>query len=260
MSQRKPVIAGNWKMNKTHLEAAQFAAALPDHVHTESQVEMVLCAPATALTSLSESLKNSAVAVGAQNVYHEPSGAYTGELSTDMLRAAGCQYVVLGHSERREYFKENDVLINLKLKATLEAGLNPILCIGESLQEREGGNFEAKLLNQVELGLAGVNMSSGTYSERVLIAYEPIWAIGTGKTCDEQEANRILKLIRKKLDDLYGANVASKVRLLYGGSVKPATIAAQIQQSDLDGALVGGASLKPDSFAELVKLCKEHGV
>ncbi len=256
---RKPVIAGNWKMNKTHLEAEQFVAALPEHLHTESAVEMILCAPATALTHLSAALEQSSIYVGAQNVYHEPSGAYTGEVSTEMLRAAGCHYVVLGHSERREYFQENDVLINLKLKAVLEAGLNPILCIGESLAERESGTFESKLLQQLELGLAGVNMASGTYSDRVLVAYEPIWAIGTGKTCDEQEANRILKLLRHKLSTLYGEVQAQKIRLLYGGSVKPSTIRTQIQQSDLDGALVGGASLDAESFAQLVDLCKEYG-
>lgn len=256
---RKPVIAGNWKMHKTHLEAVQFANDLPASLKQEQGVEMVLCAPASALVSLAEALSGSAVQVGAQNVHPEASGAYTGELSTEMLRAAGCQYVVLGHSERREYFQENDVFINAKLKAVLAAGLNPILCIGETLQEREAGTFEAKLLNQLELGLAGVNLSTGTYSERILVAYEPIWAIGTGKTCDEQEANRILKLLRRKLAALAGEDQAQKIRLLYGGSVKPSTLQAQIQQSDLDGALVGGASLEAESFAQLVHLCKEYG-
>lgn len=256
---RKPVIAGNWKMHKTHLEAVQFANALPEAVTQEHGVEMVLCAPATALVALAEALAGTTVKVGAQNVHPEPSGAYTGELSTEMLRAAGCQYVVLGHSERREYFQENDVFVNAKLKAVLAAGLNPILCIGETLQEREAGTFEAKLLSQLELGLAGVNLSTGTYSERILVAYEPIWAIGTGKTCDEQEANRILKVLRHKLAELAGEDQAQKIRLLYGGSVKPSTIQAQIQQSDLDGALVGGASLEAESFAQLVQLCKEYG-
>lgn len=254
---RKPVIAGNWKMNKTHLEADQFVAALPESLHTEHDVEMILCAPATALTTLAAALKDSTVTVGAQNVHPEPSGAYTGELSTDMLKAAGCDYVVLGHSERREYFHEDNALINAKVKAVIAAGLRPILCIGESLEEREAGTFEEKLLRQLEEGLADVDVAA--QREKILVAYEPIWAIGTGKTCDEQEANRILKLLRDKLSARYGDAAAQSIRLLYGGSVKPATIQAQIQQSDLDGALVGGASLQPESFAQLVQLCKEYG-
>ncbi len=258
MARRKPVIAGNWKMNKTQRDAADFVAGIPASLHSEDAVEMILCAPFTALSSLQDALKGSQVKLGAQNMYHEPSGAYTGEISADMLRAVGCTYVVLGHSERREMFKENDVLVNLKLKATLEKGLNPILCIGESLQEREAEVFEEKLLNQVELGLAGIMMTP-SLAERILIAYEPIWAIGTGKTCDESEANRILALIRHKLTQVYGVDRAQQMRLLYGGSVKPSTISAQIQQSDIDGALVGGASLEAESFAALVSACKEFG-
>jgi len=258
MARRKPVIAGNWKMNKTQRDAADFVAALPDHTRREDSVEMILCAPFTALSTLQTLLKDTQVQLGAQNMYHEPSGAYTGEISADMLRAVGCQYVVLGHSERREIFQENDVLVNLKLKATLSNGMNPILCIGESLQEREAGQFEEKLLNQVELGLAGINMSP-SLAERILIAYEPIWAIGTGKTCDESEANRILGLLRHKLTQLYGVDRAQQMRLLYGGSVKPSTIESQIQQSDIDGALVGGASLEAESFAALVSGCKAFG-
>lgn len=258
MARRKPVIAGNWKMNKTQREAADFVAALPAGLLSEDAVEMILCAPFTALSTLQESLKGTQLSWGAQNMYHEPNGAYTGEISADMLRAVGCRYVVLGHSERREIFQENDVLVNLKLKATLSSGMNPILCIGESLQEREAGNFEDKLLNQVELGLAGVTITPSV-AERILIAYEPIWAIGTGKTCDEAEANRILGVIRHKLTQLYGVDRAQQMRLLYGGSVKPSTIAAQIQCAEIDGALVGGASLEAESFADLVKGCKEFG-
>lgn len=255
MKHRKPVIAGNWKMHKTHREAADFVSALPAGLHQEDAVEMIICAPFTALSSLLAHLKDSQIRWGAQNMYHEPQGAYTGEVSAGMLTALGCSHVVIGHSERREYFKENDILVNAKVKAALESGLNPILCIGESLQEREAGNFEQKILKQVELGLAGVMLSPSS-AERVLLAYEPIWAIGTGKTCDETEANRILGLIRQQLSQQFGEERAQQVRLLYGGSVKPSTIASQIQQPEIDGALVGGASLEAESFAALVQGCK----
>lgn len=258
MSQRQPVIAGNWKMHKTPAESRDFVAALPDSCRRQEAVQAILCAPFTSLGVLQEALSGSQIQLGAQNIYHAPQGAFTGEVSAGMLLASGCSHVIIGHSERREYFHENDVLINLKVKAALEAGLNPILCVGESLSEREQGGFEAKILNQVELGLSGVNLLP-THAERLLIAYEPIWAIGTGKTCDDSEANRMLGLIRQHLARLYGQDRASALRLLYGGSVKPGTIAAQIQQPDIDGALVGGASLEPASFAELVQLAGQYG-
>lgn len=258
MSQRKPVVAGNWKMHKTQAEAQAFVAALPAQTKAEERVEMILCAPFTALSSLQQSLQGAAVKLGAQNLYHEPKGAYTGEISAGMLLACGVSHVIIGHSERREYFNENDVLVNLKLKAALESGLNPILCVGESLSEREAGGFEQKILKQVELGLSGIQLSP-SYHERILIAYEPIWAIGTGKTCDDAEANRILGLIRQQVARQFGEGCAAAVRLLYGGSVKPSTMAAQISQPHIDGGLVGGASLEPDSFAELVKHCATHG-
>lgn len=258
MKKRTPVIAGNWKMNKTSHEAETFVSGLNAEVHAVEQVQMILCAPFTALHVLQSALKNSRVQWGGQNFYPEPSGAYTGEISAEMLLDLGCSHVILGHSERREYFQENDVFVNKKLKVALESGLNPILCCGESLQERESGEFERKILNQIEVGLSGVTMTP-SLSERILIAYEPIWAIGTGKTCDEVEANRILGLIRGRLKELFGEERAQEIRLLYGGSVKPATIEGQIQQPELDGALVGGASLKPDSFAELVTLARQFG-
>ncbi len=255
MSQRKPVIAGNWKMHKTPAEAKEFVAALPAHLHQDSSVEMVICASFTSLSTLQQSLGNSQIHIGAQNMYHEPQGAYTGEISSSMLKACGVSHVVLGHSERREYFGENDVLINLKVKAALESGLNPILCCGESLSEREAGGFEQKILKQVELGLSGIQISP-SYHERIIIAYEPIWAIGTGKTCDDAEANRILGLIRQHLSRLFGETAAQAMRLLYGGSVKPSTIKAQMAQPHIDGGLVGGASLEAGSFADLVTGCK----
>jgi len=258
MSQRKPVIAGNWKMHKTLQETQDFVQALPADLHTEEAVEMILCAPFTSLSTLKQGLQGSRVQVGAQNVYHEPQGAFTGEISAAMLLACGCSHVIIGHSERREYFHESDVLLNLKLKAALEAGLNPIFCVGESLAEREQGGFEALILRQLELGLSGVSVHPGQ-AERLLIAYEPIWAIGTGKTCDDAEANRILGLMRESLARLYGQERAAQIRLLYGGSVKPSTVAGQIQQPQIDGALVGGASLEASSFAELVKLTRQFG-
>ena len=256
MSTRKPVVAGNWKMHKTHAEALAFVEALPKAALREESVEAIICAPFTALTSLQQALQGSRIKLGAQNLYHEPKGAFTGEISASMLTACGVSHVIIGHSERREYFVENDVLVNLKVKAALENGLNPILCCGESLSEREAGGFEAKILRQVELGLSGIQLSP-SYHERILIAYEPIWAIGTGKTCDDAEANRILGLIRAQLARLYGEDAAKTLRLLYGGSVKPSTMAGQIAQRDIDGGLVGGASLEPESFAELIRHCSQ---
>jgi triosephosphate isomerase len=256
---RKPMMAGNWKMQKTHHEALAFVEALPAHTRQEDSVDMVICAPFTALTSLQVALKGSRLQLGAQNMYFEEAGAYTGEIAPSMLLAAGCSHVIIGHSERREYFQENDVIVNRKVALALKSGLNPILCCGESLSEREAGGFEAKILSQVELGLQGVQMIP-SYTDRVVIAYEPIWAIGTGKTCDEIEANRILGLIRDHLARLYSQDVANKVRLLYGGSVKPSTIEAQIQMPHIDGALVGGASLEPGSYADLVRLTQQFGL
>lgn len=253
MSQRQPVIAGNWKMHKTPQESRDFISALPASCLNQSAVQAILCAPFTSLAGLHEALSGSSLQLGAQNLHHAPQGAFTGEISAGMLLACGCRHVIIGHSERREYFQENDVLVNRKIKAALEAGLNPILCVGESLTEREQGSFEAKILNQVELGLSGVQLLP-TQAERILIAYEPIWAIGTGKTCDDAEANRILGLIRKHLARLYGQDRADTVRLLYGGSVKPSTLPGQLQQPEIDGALVGGASLEAEAFAELVRL------
>jgi triosephosphate isomerase (TIM) len=256
---RKPMIAGNWKMQKTHLEASAFVEALPAQIKQEDSVDMVLCAPFTALTTLQTALKGSRLQLGAQNMYFEESGAFTGEIAPNMLLAAGCSHVIIGHSERREYFQENDVIVNRKVKLALKSGLNPILCCGESLSERESGGFEQKILSQIELGLQGVQMIP-SYTDRVVIAYEPIWAIGTGKTCDEIEANRILGLIRDHLARLYSQDTAAKIRLLYGGSVKPSTIEAQIQQTHIDGALVGGASLESSSYADLVRLTSQFGV
>ncbi|PKL78898.1 MAG: triose-phosphate isomerase [Candidatus Melainabacteria bacterium HGW-Melainabacteria-1] len=258
MSQRKPVMAGNWKMHKSHTEALAFVAGLSAACLREEQVEAVICAPFTALASLQQALNGTQVKLGAQNLYHEPKGAYTGEISASMLTALGVSHVIVGHSERREYFGENDVLVNLKLKAALDNGLNPILCVGESLAEREAGGFEAKILRQVELGLSGISLSP-SYHQRILIAYEPIWAIGTGKTCDDAEANRILGLIRRQLARSFGEDAAKAMRLLYGGSVKPSSMAGQITMPEIDGGLVGGASLEAESFSELVRLCAEHG-
>ena len=256
---RTPFVAGNWKMNKTHPEALDFVTALAADVKAETAIDVVVCAPFTALPVLQSTLKETQIQLGAQNVYYEASGAYTGEISPPMLSACGCRWVIVGHSERREYFQENDVIVNLKTKAVLHHGLNPIICVGENLQERQTGNFEQKILTQVELALTGITMIP-SYHERIVLAYEPIWAIGTGETCDDKEANRILGLIRKKLTQLYHEETAQRIRLLYGGSVKPQTMPSQIQQPEIDGGLVGGASLTPDSFNQLVQLCHSHGL
>jgi len=246
---RKPVIAGNWKMYKTSEQAVAFVEALPTNLLHERQVDVVLCVPFTALDRLCQSLSATSIGLGAQNLHEEKEGAFTGEISADMLRAIGCQYVIIGHSERRQYFMENDIRVNLKLKAALDAGLKPIVCVGETLAEREAGQTDEVVRTQTERAFAGVSISR---PEAILIAYEPVWAIGTGKTCASEEANRVIGLIRRAIASRYGEDTASQIRILYGGSVKPETISEQMRQPEIDGALVGGASLKPDSFTALV--------
>jgi triosephosphate isomerase len=241
---RKKVIAGNWKMYKTQAEAAEFLAGFMPHLEdTPEAREVVLCVPFTDLTTLSQSLHGSVIRLGAQNVHWETSGAFTGEIAAPMLVELGVRYVIIGHSERRQYFGETDTTVNLRLKAAQAAGLIPILCVGETKQQRDLGETESLIIKQLEAGLDGVDQAN------LVIAYEPIWAIGTGDTCESKEANRVIGLIRSQLTN-------PDVPIQYGGSVKPDNIDEIMAQPEIDGALVGGASLQPASFARIVNYQK----
>lgn len=245
---RKPIIAGNWKMHYTVEEAVKVAKELKGLVKGAS-CDVVICAPYIQLPALVAELKGSNVKVGAQNMHFEEKGAYTGEISPGMLEALGVDYVVIGHSERRQYFNETDGDINKKLKKSFKHSMIPILCVGESLEQREAGTTEEVIRAQVEKDLEGL---SAEEAKEVVIAYEPIWAIGTGKTATSEQANETIGAIRKMVAAMFGKEVADAVRIQYGGSVKPSTIKEQMAMSDIDGALVGGASLLADDFAKIV--------
>jgi triosephosphate isomerase len=237
---RKIVIAGNWKMFKTQAESLEFLQGfMPSLEHTPEDREVVLCVPYTDLYQLSKNLHGSRIQLGAQNVHWEDSGAYTGEISGEMLAEIGTRYVIVGHSERRQYFGETNETVNKRLLAAQKYALTPILCVGETKQQRDVGEIESTVTKQLKQGLVGVDQ------ENLVIAYEPIWAIGTGDTCEAVEANRVIGLIRSQLSN-------PKVSIQYGGSVKPNNIDEIMAQPEIDGALVGGASLEPDSFAQLV--------
>ncbi|MGL5316316.1 MAG: triose-phosphate isomerase, partial [Peptostreptococcaceae bacterium] len=233
---RKPIIAGNWKMNKTIAEAVDFVNEVKDQVNND-KVEAVICAPFTILKDLKEATKGTNIKVAAQNMHFAESGAFTGEVSASMLQELGMDYVVIGHSERREYFNETDETCNKKVLKALEVGIDPILCCGETLEEREAGETKNVCKVQVEGALKDVSAED---LAKVVIAYEPVWAIGTGKTATSEDANDVIKYIREVVAGLYG-DKANEVRIQYGGSVKPANVAEIMAQSDIDGALVGGA-------------------
>ncbi|MBW4556634.1 MAG: triose-phosphate isomerase [Trichormus sp. ATA11-4-KO1] len=237
---RKIVIAGNWKMFKTQAETQEFLRGFLPHLQeTPEGREVLLCPPFTNLNVLSKSLHGSRIQLGAQNVHWEEKGAYTGEISAPMLTESGVRFVIVGHSERRQYFCETDTTVNLRLKAAQQYGLTPILCVGETKQQRNAGETESLISTQLEKGLVGVSQ------ENLVIAYEPIWAIGTGDTCEATEANRVIGLIRSQLSNPH-------VPIQYGGSVKPDNIDEIMAQPEIDGVLVGGASLEPASFARIV--------
>jgi triosephosphate isomerase len=245
---RTPLIAGNWKMHKTVAEAEDYAQALLPRLSSVDRVDVALCVPFTALGAIADSVRGSRVEVYAQNMHQEPEGAFTGEISAGMLVEAGTQGVVLGHSERRAYFGETDRALAAKLPAALGAGLTPILCVGETDAERDKGDTDRKLRHQIKEDLAGV---SDERLADVVIAYEPIWAIGTGRTATAEQAEEAIGFIRALVGDRDGA-AAERVRILYGGSVKADNAAELLALEDVDGALVGGASLQADSFAEIV--------
>lgn len=247
---RVPMMAGNWKMNKNIAEAKALAAAIRDAVNDVDAVDRVVCPPFVDLPAVAEVLAGSNIKVGAQNMHWAANGAYTGEISPGML-AGLAQYVILGHSERRQYFAETDETVNKKTKAALEAGLTPIVCVGESLEQNEAGETQSFVSGQVKGALAGL---SGEQVISLVIAYEPIWAIGTGRAATAQQANDICGgVVRKTVAELYGAEVADATRILYGGSTNDKNIREIMAQPDIDGALIGGAALKVESYAEMVR-------
>ena len=246
---RTPILAGNWKMNMTTAQARDLASKLAPLVAGAKDREVVLGPPYTALQAVSDAIKGSNIVLAAQNLHWEEKGAFTGEISADMLLDLGCKYVIIGHSERRQYFGETDETANKRVRQALRKGLLPILCVGETLQEREAGKVQVVIERQVTGGLKEVTAEE---MKKVVVAYEPVWAIGTGKTATPEQANEVHDLIRRKVAALYSAEDAAGLRIQYGGSVTPENASALMAMPDIDGALVGGASLKPESFAAIV--------
>lgn len=243
---RKPIIAGNWKMHKTIKEGLEFVSEIKGK--TNDEVDAVICAPFTLIKDLKEASKGTNIKIAAQNMHFEDNGAFTGEVSPLMLKELDIDYVVLGHSERRQYFNETDETVNKKVLKAFDTGINPIVCVGESLEEREADKTKNVVEIQVKEALKNVDKSD---LEKVVVAYEPIWAIGTGKTATAEQANDVISYIREVIKDVYG-DLSEKVRIQYGGSVKPSNVKEIMSQSDIDGALVGGASLASADFLELV--------
>ena len=251
---RKKIIAANWKMNMTVSESEAFLATFLQELGSESSVEVVIIPPFTALAKVSEILgRGQQAKLGAQNMSAEKSGAFTGEISAQMLRELYVRYVVIGHSERRTLFGETDETVNRKVRAAIDAALKPIVCIGETLEQRDADQVEAVLHRQIEMGLHGLSIRE---LGDTVIAYEPVWAIGTGRTATPEQAQAAHAFIRKTLSELWDAATAEKVRIQYGGSVKPQNAAELLHSHDIDGALVGGASLEPRGFAEIVKAAR----
>jgi triosephosphate isomerase len=247
---RTPLLAGNWKMHGTRTEAVALASALVDAVGQVTTREVMIAPPFTALEAVAPVLSGTRVHLGAQNLHWETTGAFTGEIAAPMLREAGCSHVIIGHSERRQYFSETDATVNQRLRAALAGGLVPVVCVGETLEEREGERTEAVVACQLRGGLAGLDAPA---LAGCVIAYEPVWAIGTGRTATPEQAQEVHALIRRELGALAGAPFATATRVLYGGSVKPDNVDALMAQPDIDGALVGGASLDAASFTRIVR-------
>ena len=245
---RYPFIAGNWKMYKTTAEAKAFAQEFKK-IYQPSDVKAAIFAPFTQLAALAEEFKGTGICLGAQNVHFKESGAYTGELAANMLTEAGVKYVIIGHSERRQYFGETDETVNLRTKAALAGGLLPIVCVGESLTEREQGIMDDTVRRQTKIAFLGIDADD---AKKVVIAYEPVWAIGTGKTATADQADEVCGIIRETIKGLYGAEVADAIRIQYGGSMNAGNAAELLAKPNIDGGLIGGASLKPDDFAVIV--------
>ncbi|MBW8884484.1 MAG: triose-phosphate isomerase [Planctomycetia bacterium] len=251
---RKKFIAGNWKMNTTRAEGAALAASIVAKVDASSAVELAVCPPSIYLEAIGQAMKGSAVGLGAQNCYHEAKGAFTGEISPQMLVDIGCKYVILGHSERRQIFKESNQDVHRKVMAALSVGLTPIVCVGETLEQRQGNQTATVVREQIEGSLAGL---APEQTLKVVIAYEPVWAIGTGVVATPQQAEDVHADLRRLLEKRYNSQVASTVRIQYGGSVNAENAASLLSQPNIDGALVGGASLKADSFLAIVSAATE---
>lgn len=249
---RTPIIAGNWKMFKTAGEAVSFVNEVKGKAEIAG-VESVICAPFTALPALAEAVKGTSLKIGAQNMHWEESGAYTGEISGPMLQDLGVHYVIIGHSERRAFFAETDETVNKKVHAAFKYGITPIICVGEKLEEREAGQTKEVCRVQTEAALQGLTAEQAA---QAVIAYEPIWAIGTGKSSTAEDANEVISYIRERVAAVFGQETADKIRIQYGGSVKPNNIREFMQQPDIDGALVGGASLEAASYIQLVEGAK----
>lgn len=247
------LIAGNWKMNMDLPEAKGLARGMIDQVDEPKGpkgVQVALCPPFVSLAAVHEVLRGTSIRLGAQNMHHEEEGAYTGEISAGMLRSVGCDYVILGHSERRQYFGETDEGVNRKVHQAKAHRLIPIVCVGETLEEREAGREQSVVRRQVERGLEGL---AADEADALVLAYEPVWAIGTGRTASPEQAQEMHAFLRELLRDLFDAEVAGRIQILYGGSMKPGNAAELLQQPDVDGGLVGGASLKADQFAAIVR-------
>ena len=246
---RRPLIAGNWKMHTTTQEAQQLATAVVQAANKASDRDVMIAPPYTALAAVNTIFSGTGVILGAQNVHWEEQGAFTGEISASMLKDLGCSMAIVGHSERRHVFGETDFMISRRITGALRFGLVPVFCIGENLKQRELGNTLKVLEDQVRAGLAGIELADGG---QIVVAYEPVWAIGTGKTATETQAQEVHSFIRSLLADIYEKNIADQVRILYGGSVKPENIDILMQQNDIDGALVGGAALKAEMFERII--------
>ncbi len=246
---RKPVIAGNWKMNNTIAAATSLINELKPLV-ADAEAEVVICVPYTAIQKAAELTRGTNIAVGAENVAWADKGAFTGEISAEMLKEVGAEYVIIGHSERRQMFGETDETVNMRTVQALKYSLKPIVCVGETLEEREGGKTETVVKRQTEGAFKGI---SAAELDNVIIAYEPVWAIGTGKTATSEQANETIKYIRSVVAGLYGKATADKLRIQYGGSMNPSNVAALMAQPDIDGGLIGGASLKAADFSKVVK-------
>ena len=252
---RKTIIAGNWKMNMTASETKKFAEELKAIMPKAKWCDVVVCVPAVNIPAAIKAFKDLRVSVGAENVFYEKSGAYTGEVSADMLKDLGVKYVIIGHSERRQYFGETDFTVNKKVAAALEAGLHPIICVGETLEQRELGITMELIALQLKSALAGVPAEK---VRKCVIAYEPVWAIGTGKTATAQQAGEVCTAIRATIRGLYGARVARSVTIQYGGSMNPKNAQELLAQPDVDGGLIGGAALKPEQFVEIIHAANQE--
>lgn len=254
---RKYLIAGNWKMNAGPSEARQLIRNIrKEMVDINPKSEVLVCPPYISLSAVQEELKElNSVILGAQNVHFEDNGAYTGELSTQMLKEAGCRFVIIGHSERRQYFCETDETVNKKAKKCLNDGLKPIICVGESLEQRKTGEHKDLVKKQIKAAFSGIDAEA---VKKVVVAYEPIWAIGTGETATPEQAQEMHEIIRNEISGIYNDDIASSVRILYGGSMKPENAGDLLKQTDVDGGLIGGASLKAHSFISILKTAESY--